>query len=116
VAIACSGTVTTELAAQGAVVVTGYRLGWITWGLLRAFLFKSKYSALVNVAADAEVIPEFIQTRFKAQLIAGAAIARLKDPVLLTRQRDQQAAAIAVMKGTGKPAAEISAETILRLS
>ncbi|MEQ1784124.1 MAG: lipid-A-disaccharide synthase, partial [Hyphomonadaceae bacterium] len=66
VAIACSGTVTTELAAQGAAVVTGYRLGWITWGLLRAFLFKSKYSALVNVAANAEVIPEFIQTRFKA--------------------------------------------------
>jgi lipid-A-disaccharide synthase len=52
VAIACSGTVTTELAAQGAAVVTGYKLGWITWALLRAFLFKSKYSALVNVAAN----------------------------------------------------------------
>jgi lipid-A-disaccharide synthase len=35
VAIACSGTVTTELAAQGAAVVTGYKLGWITWALLR---------------------------------------------------------------------------------
>ena len=39
-------------------------------GLLRAFLFKSKYSALVNVAANAEVIPEFIQTRFRSDLIA----------------------------------------------
>lgn len=116
VAIACSGTVTTELAAQGAAVVTGYRLGWITWALLRAFLFKSKYSALVNVAADAEVIPEFIQTRFRADLIADAAIERLHKPDVLKRQQDAQARAITVMKGTGKPAAEISAETILGLS
>lgn len=116
VAIACSGTVTTELAAQGAAVVTGYRLGWITWALLRGFLFKSKYSALVNVAADAEVIPEFIQTRFRAELIADSAIARLHKPEVLKRQQDAQTRAITVMKGTGKPAAEISAETILRLS
>lgn len=116
VAIACSGTVTTELAAQGAAVVTGYRLGWITWGLLRAFLFKSKYSALVNVAANAEVIPEFIQTRFRSDLIAQAAIDRLQKPEVLRAQQDAQARAITVMKGTGRPAAEISAETILRLS
>lgn len=116
VAIACSGTVTTELAAQGAAVVTGYRLGWITWALLRAFLFKSKYSALVNVAANAEVIPEFIQTRFRAELIAKSAIARLHEPDVLRAQQEAQARAIAVMKGTGRPAAEISAETILRLS
>ena len=116
VAIACSGTVTTELAAQGAAVVTGYRLGWITWALLRAFLFKSKYSALVNVAANAEVIPEFIQTRFRAELIAKSAIARLHEPDVRRAQQEAQARAIAVMKGTGRPAAEISAETILRLS
>jgi lipid-A-disaccharide synthase len=116
VAIACSGTVTTELAAQGAAVVTGYRLGWITWALLRGFLFKSKYSALVNVAADVEVIPEFVQTRFRADLIAAAAIERLSKPEALHAQREAQARAIAVMKGTGRPAAEIAAETILRLS
>jgi len=109
VAVACSGTVTTELAAQGAAVVTGYRLGWITWVLLRAFLFKSKYSALVNVAANAGVIPEFIQTRFRSDLIAAAAIARLSKPDVLRAQQDAQAKAIAVMKGTGRPAAEIAA-------
>lgn len=116
VAIACSGTVTTELAAQGAAVVTGYRLGWITWGLLRAFLFKSKYSTLLNVAANAEVIPEFVQTRFSAELIARAAIERLTKPDALRAQQAAQAKAIAVMKGTARPAAEVAAETILRLS
>ncbi len=116
VAVACSGTVTTELAAQGAAVVTGYRLGWITWALLRGFLFKSKYSALVNVAANREVIPEFIQTRFRADLIAQSTITRLENPAVLRGQLQGQRNAITVMKGTGKPAAEISAETILRLS
>lgn len=116
VAIACSGTVTTELAAQGAAVVTGYKLGWITWGLLRAFLFKSKYSALVNVAANAEVIPEFIQTRFNAHNVAESAEKRLSDPAVLETQRAQQREAIRIMSGDGRSAADISAETILKLS
>ena len=76
VAIACSGTVTTELAAQGAAVVTGYKLGWITWALLRFLLFKSRFSALVNVAANREVIPEFLQTRFSVKNIEQAVEAR----------------------------------------
>lgn len=116
VAIACSGTVTTELAAQGAVVVTGYRLGWITWALLRAFLFKSKYSALVNVAVNREVIPEFIQTRFRADLIARAATDRLTHPDILRAQQEGQREAIRIMSGDGVSAAIVSAETILKLS
>ena len=66
VALAASGTVTTEVALQGTPLVIGYKLGWITWAAARAFLFKSKYATLMNVAADAEVAPEFIQTRFTA--------------------------------------------------
>lgn len=116
VAIACSGTVTTELAAQGAAVVTGYKLGWITWALLRGFLFKSKYSSLVNVAANAEVIPEFIQTRFDPRRIAAAAELRLTDAKALDAQRAAQREAIRIMSGDGRSAADISAETILRLS
>jgi lipid-A-disaccharide synthase len=116
VAIACSGTVTTELAAQGAGVVTGYKLGWITWGLLRFFLFKSRFSALVNVAANREVIPEFLQTRFNAANIERAVELRLSNPAVLKEQRDAQQNALRIMAGTGRPAAEISAETILKLS
>lgn len=116
VAVACSGTVTTELAAQGAAVVTGYKLGWITWAILRGLLFKSRFSSLVNVAVDREVIPEFIQTRFKANLIRDAAERRLSDPDVLKAQLDGQREALSIMAGTGRPAAEIAAETILELS
>ncbi|MFT3726139.1 MAG: lipid-A-disaccharide synthase [Hyphomonadaceae bacterium] len=116
VAIACSGTVTTELAAQGAAVVTGYKLGWITWALLRFFLFKSRFSALVNVAVNREVIPEFLQTSFSVKNIEQAAERRLSDPAVLKAQQDGQREALRIMAGTGRPAAEIAAETILKLS
>lgn len=116
VAIACSGTVTTELAAQGAAVVTGYKLGWITWALLRFFLFKSRFSALVNVAVNREVIPEFLQTSFSVKNIEQAAELRLSDPAVLKAQQEGQREALRIMAGTGRPAAEIAAETILKLS
>ena len=116
VAIACSGTVTTELAAQGAAVVTGYKLGWITWALLRFFLFKSRFSALVNVAANREVIPEFLQTSFSVKNIERAVEDRLTNPSVLKGQQDGQREALRIMAGTGRPAAEIAAETILKLS
>jgi lipid-A-disaccharide synthase len=116
VAIACSGTVTTELAAQGAVVVTGYKLGWITWALLRFFLFRSRFLSLVNIAANREVIPEFLQTRFSVKNIEEAAEARLSNPAILKAQQHGQSEALKIMAGTGRPAAEIAAETILQLS
>lgn len=116
VAIACSGTVTTELAAQGAAVVTGYKLGWITWAMLRFFLFKSRFSALVNVAANREVIPEFLQTSFSVKNVEQAAERRLSDPAVLKAQQDGQREALRIMAGNGRPAAEIAAETVLKLS
>lgn len=116
VAIACSGTVTTELAAQGAAVVTGYKLGWITWALLRGIMFKARFASLINIAVDREVIPEFIQTRFKDKLISDAAELRLTDASVLAAQLQGQRDAIRIMAGTGRPSAEIAAETILGLS
>ena len=44
------------------------------------------------------------------------AIARLRDPALLQAQLQGQREAIRIMAGDGKPAAVISAETILKLS
>ena len=116
VALACSGTVTTELAAQGAVVVVGYRLGWVTWAIARLFLMRSRFITLLNVAAGEEVAPEFVQTRFTPARVAGAAEGLLSNPKMLAIQRRRQDAALKEMAGPGRPAAEISAETILRLA
>jgi len=113
VALAASGTVTTEVALQGTPVVVGYKLGWITWAVARAFLFKGKYSTLMNVAADAEVAPELIQTRFTAQNVAAAAARFLDDPALREEQVRLQDDALARMGRGGTPAAEIAADAVL---
>jgi lipid-A-disaccharide synthase len=113
VALAVSGTVTTEVALQGTPLVIGYKLGWITWALARAFLFRSKYATLMNVAADAEVAPEFIQTRFTAGNIARAAANLLDDEAKRRAQTAAQNRALDLMGRGGRPAAEIAAESVL---
>lgn len=113
VALAASGTVTTEVALQGTPLVIGYKLGWITWAAARAFLFKSKYATLMNVAADSEVAPEFIQTRFTAADVAAAAARLLDDDAARNEQVRRQNEALALMGRGGRPAAEIAAEAVL---
>lgn len=113
VALAASGTVTTEVAMQGTPLVIGYKLGWITWALARAFLFKAKYATLMNTAADAEVAPEFIQTRMTPENIAAAAAPLLDDAAAREAQVREQDEALAKMGRGGRPAAEIAADAIL---
>jgi len=114
-AIAASGTVTTELALAGAPVVVGYKLGWITWALARFFLLKSKYVTLMNVAADQEVAPELIQTKFTPERVAAAAAPLLDDPARRAAQVAAQNAALDAMGRGGPPAAEIAAGAVLRV-
>jgi lipid-A-disaccharide synthase len=62
-AMACSGTVTTELGLAGVPFVVGYRLDNLTFFIAKNFMVKSKYVTLINVAADEEIAPEFLQGR-----------------------------------------------------
>jgi lipid-A-disaccharide synthase len=115
VALAASGTVTTEVALQGTPVVVGYKLGWITWAIARAFLFKGKYASLMNVAADAEIAPEFIQTRCTPENIAAAAAPLLDSEDAREDQIRAQDEALAKMGRGATPAADIAADTVLRV-
>lgn len=113
VALATSGTVTTEVALQHAPVVVGYRLGWVTWALARAFLYRAPYMTLLNIAAGREVAPEFIQTRCTAENIAAAALPLLTDPVARAAQVAAQDDALLRMGRAGRPASEIAADAVL---
>jgi lipid-A-disaccharide synthase len=115
VALAASGTVTTEVALQGAPLVIGYKLGWITWAIARAFLFRAKFATLMNIAADAEVAPEFLQTKLNATNIAAAAAGLLDDDAARQSQIEAQNAALDRMGRGGRAAAEIAAEAVLKL-
>lgn len=113
VALAASGTVTTEVALQGTPVVVGYKFGWITWAVARFLLFKGKYATLMNVAADSEIAPELIQTKFTALNVAAAAAPLLDDEDAREDQVRRQDEALALMGRGGTPAADIAADAVL---
>ena len=113
VALAASGTVTTEVAMQGTPVVVGYKVGWITWALARAFLMKTRFITLLNIAADREIAPEFLQTRFSAENIAAAAGPLLDDPAARKAQIAAQNDVLDKMGRGGPPPAAIAAGVVL---
>lgn len=104
VALACSGTVTTELAMAGVPTVAGYRLGWATWALLRGLLFKGTYITLVNIAAGRELIPERIQTTCTGPRLAADIVRFLDDPDLRARTSAGLVETTAIMRGEGQAA------------
>ncbi|MEM7662986.1 MAG: lipid-A-disaccharide synthase [Pseudomonadota bacterium] len=112
-ALACSGTITTEIALQGAPVVTGYKTGFLTWFVATRFLMKSEYITLLNVAAGHEVIPEYIQSAFNAGRLAAAAGDLIDDGEKRRAQIEAQFAALTKMGLGRQPAAHIAADAIL---
>ncbi|KAF0171690.1 MAG: lipid-A-disaccharide synthase [Rhodobacteraceae bacterium] len=78
VAIAASGTVSLELAANGCPMVIAYDLHPISlWLMRRAALIDTV--TLVNLVSDSRAVPEFIGERCRADLIAPALLALLQD-------------------------------------
>lgn len=111
-ALAASGTVTTEVALQGAPLVIGYKLGWLTALIAQYFLFKAKYATLMNVAADAEVAPEFLQHRMTPRNLVRAAAPLLDNPAARSEQIKRQNMALDRMGRGGRPAAQIAADVV----
>lgn len=97
-ALACSGSVTTELALAGCPMVVGYRLGALTHAILKR-LITTRYITLFNIAADREVAPELVQDRCTGPTLAAAAAPLLDDP---ERRADQVAAQDAALDAMGR--------------
>jgi len=114
-ALAASGTVTTEVALQGAPLVIGYKLGWLTALIAQYILFRAKYATLMNVAADAEVALEFLQHHMTPENLARATAPLLDDPAARAKQIERQNVALDRMGRGGRPAAEIAADVVLQM-
>lgn len=98
VALACSGTVTTELALAGCPMVVAYKLGPLT-GLIVRRLLRTPYITLFNVAAGSFVAPERTQGDCTGKVLA-ADLARLLDNASArVSQIEAQTAALALMRG-----------------
>jgi lipid-A-disaccharide synthase len=112
VALACSGTVTTELALAGCPVVVGYRVAPITYLIARAII-RTRYISLLNIAAGEAVAPEFIQHDCNGPRLASALAERLDRPLLRAAQIRAQNDALEKMgRGQSDPS-ELAADYIV---
>ncbi len=112
VALACSGTVTTELALAGAPMVVAYRLGPVTYALLKR-LIRTRFITLFNIAAQAFVAPELIQADCNGPALAREVALRLDDPALRQGQVAAQSAALDRMGRGGPDPSDAAAAAVL---
>ena len=113
-ALACSGTVTTELAVAGCPMVVAYRLDRLTYQIGRRIIL-TRFITLLNIAADEAIVPEFIQDDCTGPRLAEALARRLDDPDLRARQVKAQTRALESLGGRGPAPAVRSADAILEM-
>jgi lipid-A-disaccharide synthase len=114
VALATSGTVSTELALAEAPMVIAYRFDPLSYAIMKPF-FTGKFATLFNTAADEMIAPELIQKDATPEKLAAAVGKLLDDPALRTRQSSRQTEALGRMGGGGRDPSEIAAEAVLAL-
>jgi len=73
-----SGTNTLEAAVAGLPHVIGYRTSGITYAIAKRVV-KIPHIGLVNVVAEREVSPEFVQERFVPERVAAALLPLLEE-------------------------------------
>lgn len=112
-ALACSGTVTTELATQHCPMIVGYRLGPISWWIAKSGVFRAKYVTLVNVAADELIAPELLQHELNEEKVVALSEQYLDSPEKRRSQIDRLDHAVRLMGWGRTPAHVVSAEKIL---
>ena len=114
VALACSGTVTTELAVAGCPMIVAYRLGGLGYQVAKRIV-RTRFITLINIAADAAIAPEMIQDDCTGPKLALELAKRLDDPELRAAQAKAQVQALEKLGGRGPPPSERAADAILEL-
>ncbi len=114
VALACSGTVTTELALAGCPMVVGYRLAPATHAILKR-LIRTKWVTLFNIAARDFVAPEMIQGDCNGPALSREIALRLDDAELRVTQVARQTEALLKMGRGGPDPNEAAATAVLDL-
>jgi lipid-A-disaccharide synthase len=114
IALAASGTVSTELALSTTPMVIGYRVGALTAAIARRFI-KVPYVTLVNIILNREVVPEFIQENCTSANLSRELIRLLTNPAARLEQVTATASAVKAM-GHGDEAPSMrAAREILRI-
>ena len=102
VAVASTGTVTTECAWFGVPTVALYKTSWSTYQIGRRIV-KVKYLAMPNLLADEPIFPEFIQGAATPDNIARAAADLLRDPPRRAKVKARLAEIVTSLGAPGAP-------------
>lgn len=81
VALACSGTITTQLARVGVPTVVAYKLSALTY-FFASRMFRPPHISIVSIAANQELMPEFMQKDVNGITLSHALLERLESESL----------------------------------
>jgi lipid-A-disaccharide synthase len=111
-AIACSGTVTTELALAGCPMVVGYKIGKLTYALLRRMM-TTPFITLFNIAAGRMIATELVQDNCTPEALARAIAPLLDDALRRDAQAAEQTAALDLMGRGGPDPSNAAADAVI---
>jgi lipid-A-disaccharide synthase len=115
--ITVSGTATLHAAGHGAPQIVVYRLNPLIWHLAARWIVKTRTYSLVNLLNDSRqnIVPEFIPWYGSNLPVASKALEFLKNPQLLTEQRDRMKQLIRALNqpGASRNAAKLAIDLML---
>jgi lipid-A-disaccharide synthase len=111
-ALACSGTVTLELAVSGVPEVVTYRTGWLEAQIARR-LITTDTAVLANHVLAEKVVPEFIQEHGTPEVVAAALAGIIPDGPARQAQVHAFARLDAVMDFAGEEPSTKAARIVL---
>lgn len=113
-ALAASGTVAMELAMCGTPVVVAYKAGWLTATLGRPLII-TPYVSLINIIANEEIMPEYLQERCRPKLLADAVLNYMTNDDIHDEKQSQLREVFSTLKHEGTPPSTRAAEVVLEL-
>jgi lipid-A-disaccharide synthase len=111
--LSAPGTATIEAAILGTPLVVVHRVNPLSFAAARRFV-RVPSSCMVNLVADAGVVPERLQEEARPAVIAGLALRLLRNPGARDEMRSQLATTVARLGGPG--ASERTAEIAVKLA
>ena len=111
IAIVASGTATLECAIEGTPLVVCYKVSSLTW-LLAKLMVKVEHSSIVNLIAGKKIVPEFLQSEMKPNIIKNKLIELIDEKSRIRNQMMEDFLTIKNKLGTPGVYAKIANEIL----
>jgi lipid-A-disaccharide synthase len=111
-ALACSGTVTLELAVAGVPQVVAYRTGWLEAQIARR-LITAETAVLANLVLGETAVPEFLQEHATVEAVAAALVDVIGETAARRRQVEAFARLDHIMAFDGEEPSRRAAQVVL---